>query len=367
MDWINIHNEEYNYLTYPSFMVPKFLGCVMPGKEKKMIPNQWYGILESKEVKLGKPVGVTRMGEKLVFWRDTQGQVTCQSDLCPHRGVALSAGKLQGDCIQCPFHGFEYDSTGHCQLIPANGKKATPPKALQVRTYPAREAHDLIYIWWGEPRAEYPELPWFDSLHDNDFSYFTIRDHWTNHYSRAIENQLDVVHLPFVHHNTIGRENKALVNGPRMKVEEREGRNDILNIWFDNEVDQGQTPIRADKLPEPQTHPLLQFCFPNIWQNWLGDKLRILIVFAPIDHENTLMYIRQYQSIVNLPLLRETFNLMGAIGNLIIERQDKRVVVTQRPKRTELRMEEKLIPGDGPIIEYRRRREALIEADQEWR
>ena len=57
-----------------------------------MISNQWYGILESKEVKLGKPVGVTRMGEKLVLWRDTQGQVTCQSDLCPHRGVALSAG-----------------------------------------------------------------------------------------------------------------------------------------------------------------------------------------------------------------------------------------------------------------------------------
>jgi phenylpropionate dioxygenase-like ring-hydroxylating dioxygenase large terminal subunit len=42
-----------------------------------MIPNQWYAILESNEVKRGKPIGVTRMGEKLVLWRDEQGKVVC--------------------------------------------------------------------------------------------------------------------------------------------------------------------------------------------------------------------------------------------------------------------------------------------------
>ena len=31
-----------------------------------MIRNQWYAILESNEVRRGKPVGVTRLGEKLV-------------------------------------------------------------------------------------------------------------------------------------------------------------------------------------------------------------------------------------------------------------------------------------------------------------
>ena len=60
-----------------------------------MIPNQWYAILDSNEVRSGKLVGVTRMGEKLVAWRDSKGQVTVMRDLCPHRGVALSAGELQ--------------------------------------------------------------------------------------------------------------------------------------------------------------------------------------------------------------------------------------------------------------------------------
>ena len=215
-----------------------------------MIPNQWYAILESNEVKPGKPVGVTRMGEKLVLWRDERDQVTCMADLCPHRGVALSIGKLIGDCVECPFHGFQYDTSGRCTLIPANGKNATPPKAFQVnRVYPTREAYGFIYIWWGEPKDDLPPLPWFDSI-DDSFSYSTLRDPWATHYSRAIENQLDVVHLPFVHHNTIGRGNRTLVNGPLSRLQ-----GDLLELWVYNVLDKGQTPLRASELPEPQRRP----------------------------------------------------------------------------------------------------------------
>ena len=62
----------------------------------------------------------------------------------------------------------------------------------------------------GEPRPEaaYPPLPWFGNI-GNKMVYSTIRRQWANHYARAIENQLDVVHLPFVHHNTIGRGNRG--------------------------------------------------------------------------------------------------------------------------------------------------------------
>jgi phenylpropionate dioxygenase-like ring-hydroxylating dioxygenase large terminal subunit len=325
-----------------------------------MIPNHWYAILESNEVKRGKPIGVTRLGEKLVAWRDSHGRVTVMRDLCPHRGVALSKGEIRTDCIECPFHGFQFDTTGRGTLIPANGRQTPVPKAFQVHTYPTREAHDLIYVWYGEPRDAYPPLPWFDLI-DESYSYATIRDHWTAHYSRAIENQLDVVHLPFIHRTTIGRGNQALVHGPISQLETLPGGGEMLNIWMQNEVDTGQTPLKSEEMPQPDRHPLLQFYFPNVWHNWLGDNLHIFIAFAPIDDENTMMYIRQYQRIVKTPVLREVFNIVGQIGNLIIERQDKRVVITQEPKRSALRMGEKLIQGDLPIIEYRRRREELIE------
>lgn len=116
-----------------------------------MIPNQWYAILESKEIKKRRIHGVTRMGEQMVAWRNDKGELSVMTDRCAHRSVALNKGILLGDCIQCPFHGFEYDTSGVCKLVPANGREAEPPKALHVRSYPVREEHGFIYIWWGEP------------------------------------------------------------------------------------------------------------------------------------------------------------------------------------------------------------------------
>jgi phenylpropionate dioxygenase-like ring-hydroxylating dioxygenase large terminal subunit len=328
-----------------------------------MIPNQWYAILESTEIKKRKIAGVTRMGEKLVAWRDTKGKLSVMADKCPHRGVALSVGKLTGDCIQCPFHGFEYNTSGTCTLGPANGKNAVPPKALHVRSYPVREEHGFVYIWWGEPRDEYPPVPWFESIPET-MVYTTLKDHWANHYSRAIENQLDVVHLPFIHHNTIGRGNRKLVNGP-IAMEESHWQGDhLLNLWVYNELDEGQKPKKPSEMPKPERRPFLQFRYGNIWQNWIADSIRIVVAFAPIDNENTLMYLRYYHT-VRIPVLRQLMGWIGSLSNLVIERQDRRVVNTQRPPRSDLGIGEILIQGDSPIVLYRKIRRALIEGKED--
>jgi phenylpropionate dioxygenase-like ring-hydroxylating dioxygenase large terminal subunit len=324
-----------------------------------MIPNQWYAILESNEVKKGRPVGVRRMGEDLVAWRDTRGGVTVMSDRCPHRGASLSVGKLAGDQVQCPFHGFEYDASGTCRLVPANGRGSEPPKALHVKAYPTREEHGFIYIWWGEPRPDLPPVPWFESIPET-MVYSTLKDAWANHYSRAIENQLDVVHLPFIHHDTIGRGNRTLVNGPIAKEESHWPGDHLLNLWVYNEADRGQKPRKASDLPAPTRRPFLQFRYGNLWQNWIADNLRVVIAFAPVDDENTLMYIRYYHT-MRIPGLRQAYGWLGCQLNKVIERQDRRVVVTQRPHRPDLGIGEILIPGDGPIVLYRKVRRALID------
>jgi phenylpropionate dioxygenase-like ring-hydroxylating dioxygenase large terminal subunit len=328
-----------------------------------MIPNQWYAILESKEIKKGRIFGVTRMGEKMVAWRDIKGELSVMTDKCPHRGVALSAGRLIGDCIQCPFHGFQYDSTGACKLVPANGKSADPPKALHVRSYLVREEHGLVYIWWGDPRDEYPQVPWFESIPEK-MVYATLKDHWANHYSRTIENQLDVVHLPFIHHNTIGRGNRTLVNGPIATEESHWPGDHLLNLWVYNERDEGQKPKKPSEIPKPDRRPFLQFRYGNIWQNWIADSLRIVVAFAPIDNENTMMYLRYYHN-VRVPVLRQLMGWIGILSNLVIERQDRRVVITQRPHRPDLGIGEILIQGDNPIALYRRVRRSLIEGKED--
>jgi phenylpropionate dioxygenase-like ring-hydroxylating dioxygenase large terminal subunit len=324
-----------------------------------MIPNQWYAILESNEIKKGKIIGVTRMGEKMAAWRNAKGELSVMVDKCPHRGVALSVGKLSGDCIQCPFHGFEYDTRGTCTLVPANGRGAEPPKALHVRSYPVREEHGFVYIWWGDPRESYPPVPWFESIPDT-MVYATLKDHWASHYSRAIENQLDVVHLPFIHHNTIGRGNRTLVNGPIAKEENKWPGDHLINLWVYNAVDEGQKPKKPSEMPEPERRPFLQFRYGNIWQNWIAEGIRVVIAFAPIDNENTLMYLRYYHTL-RVPVLRQLMGWVGSLMNLVIERQDRRVVVTQRPHRPDLGIGEILIQGDNPVVLYRKIRRALIE------
>jgi phenylpropionate dioxygenase-like ring-hydroxylating dioxygenase large terminal subunit len=322
-----------------------------------MIRDQWYVILQSKELKKNKVLGVLRMGERMVLWRDAQGHVVCQADLCPHRGVALSIGCLMGDTIQCPFHGFEYDREGRCTYVPANGRAAETPKSLQVATYTTREEHGYIYIWWGEPRKEYPPLPWFDDL-DETFTTSDYVDHWSVQYSRALENQLDVFHLPFVHATTIGRGNRTVADGPVTVVDEKS-----LEIWVYNRLDDGKTTAkRASDLPKPTRPPFLKFRFPHLWMNRISDDMRITVFFTPVDDENTILYLRYYQRFVRLPLIRQLAAFLINLSSIVILNQDKRVVLTELPKKTGLHIGEKLVPADKPIIEYRTIREKLQKA-----
>jgi phenylpropionate dioxygenase-like ring-hydroxylating dioxygenase large terminal subunit len=85
-----------------------------------------------------------------------------------------------------------------------------------------------------------------------------------------------------------------------------------------------------------------------------------MAVFSPVDEENTCIYLRVYQRFANIPILRYFINRLSNIGNKYILHQDRRVVITQRPLRSELSMGEKLIQGDLPIIEYQKKRNSLI-------
>lgn len=321
-----------------------------------MIKNQWYGVMDAKEIKKGKITVARRMGELLAFYRDSKGVVVCVADQCAHRGAGLHLGKIQGDTIECPFHGLKYDKTGRCIEIPANGKNTPVPSQFQIKGYPVREEYGFIWLWWGEARAEYPAIKFFSDL-DNSFSYATVADPWKIHYSRAIENQLDVAHLPFVHYNTIGKGNKRLVNGPIVLLED-----DNLRLWSNNQVDDGKTiPLKAEQMDKSDSMASLHFIYPNKWQLHVAEKMRVAVVFAPVDEENTILYLRYYQKFITLPVIKNLIAYLGSKSNLIIAHQDRRIVETQVPKKSDLTMNEKLFQADNPIIQYRKHRKELQE------
>ena len=321
-----------------------------------MIYNQWYVILESREVGNKKPIKVKRLNETMVLWRNSNGKVNCIADRCCHRGASLSCGKLVGDKVECPFHGFLFDADGKVRLIPANGKNANIPESMKVNSYITYENYGLIWIWYGDNEKKTDEPFFFKEL--ADMSYSTFVDSWNSHYSRCIENQLDVVHLPFIHKTTIGAGNKTLVNGP---VVVREG--ELITFYVDNVVDDGKTiPLKPNEIPGYEKLFHLQFHYPNVWQNFISDKMRIFAAFVPVDDENTLIYLRNYQKFITMPIIKDVVNYLMKLSNIVILRQDKRIVITQLPKKSEVKMDERLIMGDKPIIEYRKHRQELMES-----
>lgn len=321
-----------------------------------MLVNQWYVVLESKQVKAGKLLGVKRLDKSLVFYREPDGTVVCMEDKCSHRGVKLSIGQLSENCVTCPFHGFEFNSQGECLKIPANGQDSKVSKRFNVRTYPTYESNDFIFIYNGQEPTTQPE--YFDNL--ENMPYKTSYNIWETHYSRAIENQLDVVHVPFVHKKTIGRGNKTLVNGPATKID-----NDKMTIYVYNQVDKGQKPLKAAEMTDFDHYFKLKFIMPNLWQNQISDKLKVVAAFAPIDDTHTMIYLRTYQAFVKVPVIKRL--VLNAIGlyNIKILNEDKRVVITQTPLNTHMELKENLIPGDLPIGQYRRMAKQIIEENQQ--
>ena len=320
-----------------------------------LIPDRWYAVLDSKEIPTGKPLGVRRLGEPLVFWRDGGGRAVVMKDRCPHRSSQLSLGRVVNGHIQCPFHGFEFAGDGACQLIPANGRSARIPEIFQCPTYPSQEAHGFIWVWYGKPRHEYPPIPWFDGL--EGFEYAAIQKAWDVDVSRAIEGLLDVSHLPFVHPRTIGRDQKTLVNGPYTTLEE-----DVLRVWISNQPDEGLPAMKPSQLPPPEGEATIEFRFPNLWRLRIAEQVRAVNVIAPVDEGECVIYLRSY---LKLPLPSALTRLIAKLSNVFNRRvlaEDYPVIRSQTPKVTDLNIGERFIPADRPIAIYLQHRRDLIEA-----
>ena len=283
----------------------------------------------------------------LVFWRDSKNEVHAVDARCPHRGADLGLGKVVDDCVQCPYHGFLFDGDGSTVMIPSMGRSARVNPNYRVRAHRVREFMGFIFMWYGEGEPD-DEITWLEGI-DESFSFSTMKAVWRVNYTRAIENQLDVSHLPFVHRTTIGRGNRTLVNGPVVELQ-----GDKLNVWVCNEVDAGQRPKRAEEIDRDSCRGRLQLIFPNYWQNVISEKLRVVAAFVPESEQTTVIYVRLYQKLARAPIISSLFNWFMMRFNGVVLNQDRNVVESQVPRFSDVRNRELLVPADSPIILFRR-------------
>ncbi len=148
----------------------------------KGLRGLWYPVLASWEVQ-SAPVGITRLGEQIVVWRNKDGQVQALEDRCPHRGARLSMGWNLGDRIACWYHGVEVAGNGEVKDVPAVDR--CPLVGQQcVRSYSVHEAHGAIFLWFGVTADQQPdELSFPEELADSEkYSNFLCTAAWKCNY-----------------------------------------------------------------------------------------------------------------------------------------------------------------------------------------
>jgi phenylpropionate dioxygenase-like ring-hydroxylating dioxygenase large terminal subunit len=322
------------------------------GSVMRVPGDHWFPVLESREVGR-KPVGLERLGMKLVFWRSANGSIHAQADRCPHLGASLSAGHIADDHIVCPFHGFCYDGEGKCTHIPSVGKGGKIPKGLAVQSFAVREARGFVWLWLGAPENAAAQLPWFEQLGEQ-WHHYTIAVDWPVHYTRAIENQLDVAHLPFVHRTTIGGGGRTLVEGPYVEASAAG-----IRVWPSNRKDGPVRDMAELAAAAAGKEPGLEFRYPGIWLLNIGPRFKNFIAFVPINEHTTRYYLRVYHQIGPGFTARPLGWLMS-LSNRFILNQDRRVVVTQVPASSEAAIDDRLVGADRAINEFRKQLARLL-------
>ena len=160
--------------------------------------NLWYPIAPSWQVG-ENPLGVTRLGERIVVWRDREGVVHALEDRCPHRGARLSLGWNLGDRLACWYHGVEIDAGGTVLDVPAVDSCPLTGKTA-VRRYPCREVRGAIFAWFGDALHEEPaDLVLPEQLADDRFATMLCVATWHCNYRYAIDNVMDPMHGTYLH------------------------------------------------------------------------------------------------------------------------------------------------------------------------
>lgn len=113
------------------------------------VVEDWVPVALSGQLENASSTGVLVNGAELVAWRDSNGAAHIWEDRCPHRGMRMSFGFVRGDHLACLYHGWQYDTAGQCQHIPAHPDLEVP-KTIRIRTYGVAERNGMIWAGFGE-------------------------------------------------------------------------------------------------------------------------------------------------------------------------------------------------------------------------
>ncbi len=327
-----------------------------------MYINFWYPMTTTDGL-TDKPLKVKALGQDFVVFRGEDGEAKCVSNTCTHRGGSLSDGKVAGNCIQCPYHGWEFDADGHCRRIPSLGPNPKIPSRTRIDAYPVKEQHGIIFAFLGDlPEAERPPIidvkEWGQEGWTSTLQTYTVKCN----YERSIENGIDPAHNEFVHdtHGYKGEDQEYKIGDMRIVKSSDWGQ----GFWhtFNAPTLPDEAKFKDARKQAGDLEVGTGYHGPShVWtyihlseENWMHQYL----IERPIDEMNSEIFLLCMRNCYT----DEKFDQNVMDRNQYVAEQDVTIVENLHPMITpDTNTKEFMLPADKCILLYR---ESLKEWEQ---
>ena len=172
---------------------------VGPGSDAgEVLRRYWQPAALSDELMTARPVVPVRLlGEDLVLFRDSEGELGLIGRHCPHRGADMCYGRLEDNGLRCPFHGWHFDRNGQCVEQPGEPEGSRMHEQIRSPSYPVVERNGIIWAYMGP--GDPPAFPGFDCFRAPGSHVFAFKGLWECNWLQALEVGIDPAHASFLH------------------------------------------------------------------------------------------------------------------------------------------------------------------------
>ncbi|NML43678.1 aromatic ring-hydroxylating dioxygenase subunit alpha [Ramlibacter sp. G-1-2-2] len=313
-----------------------------------MIEKQhWHPVIAAEAVGTA-PVAARLLEEDLVLWRDGAGQLHAWSDRCPHRGAKLSLGRVEGDRLECAYHGWQFDAEARCRHVPAL-PDFVPPAGHRAQAYEVCEAHGLAWVRLAPGNVP---LPAFAAEGDARLRKLNCGPYDVHASApRVVENFLDLTHFAFVHEGWLGARGAAAVDAYRVEETPTGLRATECRAWQPQSNLHSTAPAQVEYTYEvtgPYAGVLTKI--PEAGTVAVADWNEAIALFiCPLEPERCRVWFRLAVADFESP-----DDKLRAFQDTIF-RQDQPVLESQRPKRLPLDLRAELhTAADRASAMYRR-------------
>jgi phenylpropionate dioxygenase-like ring-hydroxylating dioxygenase large terminal subunit len=184
----------------------------------------WYPAVRSAEIRGQKLVTAMLLEVPLALGRTSEGKAFAMRDSCPHRGIPLSYGRLDGKVLECCYHGWRFDAcSGQCVEIPSlSSQDKLKVERIFAGRYPCEERDGYVWVYMssGGRRAAddqagkrlqetIPAAPALAVFSDK-YKITHLSCELPSHVDQGIIGLMDPAHGPFVHQSWFWRKRASI-------------------------------------------------------------------------------------------------------------------------------------------------------------